>query len=98
MVTALPPSAIPQLAKVLKGLRRIRTHGIFYGVKRIEEVMACPLCNEVLLLIPRWVYEEALRTKLDLRIGNKFGERAPPIQHILPGFDHSSGIGFNFGH
>lgn len=45
----IDPYLIPQLAQVLKGQRRIRTYGLFYGIPKpdpVEKECLCPDCNQ----------------------------------------------------
>lgn len=45
----IDPYLIPALAKVLKGQRRIRTYGLFYGIPKPdleEKVIECPACGQ----------------------------------------------------
>lgn len=78
LVEYFPPALVPVLLKALKGVRRVRSYGIFYGIKDVERISLCPHCNSQL---NRWspgewrIYCETGWTpdeqELNLKPGNK---------------------------
>jgi hypothetical protein len=79
-VKYIEPELVPRLLDVLKGTRRIRTAGIFYGVPFEREPSTCPDCSAELKRVnpSDWLYWlETGHTQyeharlLDLKPGNK---------------------------
>jgi hypothetical protein len=49
-VIRLDPKLMPLLAKVLRGLRRVRNYGVFFRVGKVERpVKRCPVCDAILV-------------------------------------------------
>jgi len=51
IVEYFPPRLVPVLLDVLRGVRRVRSYGVFYGIKEIERESICPHCN---MPLNRW--------------------------------------------
>lgn len=48
----LDPKMVPHIAKILKGTRRIRSWGIFYGAEKPERKLECEVCHKPMIRIP----------------------------------------------
>lgn len=63
--TSLDPATLVNLHVALKGKRRLRSYGCFYGVKIEQEPQACPTCGSRLRVSPEIDYEFWAATFVD---------------------------------
>ena len=95
-VSFVPPELMPKLAMLLKGMRRVRTSGVFYNIPEPEkEPFCCSQCDAEMLRLGVEHYEVWQETgffpeewdeakRLNLILANKSVGEPPPDEQYKP--------------
>lgn len=80
-LTRLLPADMVLLHHVMRGLRRIHSAGIFYGLGEVAalkcEPKVCPVCGET--LIYRSAFEGSVALSRDPSLSLQYGNKSPPL-------------------